>query len=206
VQRLGAEDGIMLPRVTFKTARIITYADASFANNRDLTSQLGYVCFLIDDGGNCAALAYKSLKARRVTRSVLAAETLAFSEAYDTAYMYRRILEQLHGLRFPITMLTDSKSLFDVITRASYTTEKRIMIDLAAAREAYEREELSDIGLVASENNLADGLTKPNKAAQDRLQGIITSGRHTPIVRQYVIRKRAVPQERTEPDRGSVSG
>eukprot|EP00170_Pyropia_yezoensis_P004074 contig_16768_g4085 len=34
-------------------------------------------------------------------------------------------------------MLTDWKQMFDVVIRASHITEKRLMIDVAAAREAY---------------------------------------------------------------------
>jgi len=57
-------------------------------------------------------------------------------------------------------MLTDSKQMFDVMTRASETTEKRLMIDLAAARDACNKQETSNDGLFKSERNIAEGLTK----------------------------------------------
>ena len=47
-------------------------------------------------------------------------------------------------------MLTGSLQMFDVITKASYTSEKRLMIDVAATREAYGRDEISNVGLVSS--------------------------------------------------------
>jgi len=58
-------------------------------------------------------------------------------------------------------MLTDSKQTSSVITRATHTTEKRLNIDVAAAREAHNRHTISNVGLVTSEHNMADRLTKP---------------------------------------------
>ena len=64
--------------------------------------------------------------------------------------------------------------MFDVITKGSSTTEKKLMIDIASGRECYNRKELSHVGLVASEHNIADGLTKetPNNA----LENLMSSG------------------------------
>ena len=69
-------------------------------------------------------------------------------------------IEQLLNQRIPVQMFTDSKSLFDVIVRASTTSERRLMIDISATRQAYERHEIADIGLISSEYNLADCMTK----------------------------------------------
>ena len=46
------------------------------------------------------------------------------------------------------------------------------MIYIAAARESYNREEISNVGLVMSEHNIADGLTReyPNEALKDHLR------------------------------------
>jgi len=79
------------------------------------------------------------------------------------------------GQKVPLKMYTDSKSLFDIITKCSHTTEKRLMIDVAAVREGYERFEISDIGFIRSEHNIAVGLTKLNgsKALLRMLGGTI---------------------------------
>jgi hypothetical protein len=41
------------------------------------------------------------------------------------------------------------------------TAEHRLQIDIALAREGFDRRWISDIALVASRDNLADALTKP---------------------------------------------
>lgn len=64
----------------------------------------------------------------------------AFADSFDQAYSLRHDLRQMLGIELPLMMLTDSDSLFKVITSSSsVTSEKRLMIDLRATREAYER-------------------------------------------------------------------
>ena len=56
---------------------IAGYADAGFANNEDLASQLGFIIMLKDEHNNTATIHYGSWKCHRVTRSVLDAEIYA---------------------------------------------------------------------------------------------------------------------------------
>jgi hypothetical protein len=49
------------------------------------------------------------------------------------------------GMTFPIECHLDNMSLFDVITRASSTLEKRVQLDVEAVRQSYAREELKHI-------------------------------------------------------------
>ena len=60
------------------------------------------------------------------------------------------------------------------------------MLDIHSARQAYRAHEISNIGFVRSNNNLADGLTKPKKqkAIFDLLQNAI----HTPVCEQWILR------------------
>lgn len=67
-------------------------ADASFANNDNLTSQLGYVVLLRDGANRCHVLVYSSKKARRVVRSIMAGEVYAFSDEFDAAFILKHDL------------------------------------------------------------------------------------------------------------------
>ena len=138
------------------------HADSSFHSNDDMSSQLGYIVLLCDTADQCHVLTYSSKKARRIVGSIVAGEDYAFADAFDAAYILKYDLERVYNQPLPVVMLTDSKQTFDVMTRATHTTEKRLMIDIAAAREAYNRHEISNVGLVKSEHNIAEGLTKPS--------------------------------------------
>jgi Reverse transcriptase (RNA-dependent DNA polymerase) len=186
--RKTADHKLDFQHLDINTLRIVAYSDASFANNADLSSQLGFVIFLSDASRKCNVFNYRSYKSRRVTRSVLGGEILAFADAFDCAYTLRKDIEKMLGRKVPLSLLTDSKSLFDIITKSSSTLEKRLMIDVAAARESYANEELSDIGLIRGEHNPADAFTKDSPAARKMLETILTSGSLDHPIVQWIYR------------------
>lgn len=53
-------------------------------------------------------------------------------------------------------MLSDSKKILDVVTKASETTEKRLMIYISTDQEAHQRKEISYIGFVLCMKNIND--------------------------------------------------
>lgn len=59
-------------------------------------------------------------------------------------------------------MYTESKSLFDTITKLSAISEKRMLIDVAAIRRSYTNDELTNVADVLSRYNVADSFTKSN--------------------------------------------
>lgn len=50
--------------------------------------------------------------------------------------------------KISIRTFTDSKQVFDVVTRGKRLTERRLAIDVTAAREAYKRFEMDRVMLV----------------------------------------------------------
>jgi hypothetical protein len=96
---------------------------------------------------------------------VLGSETMALADAFDMAYALKHNIETIIKQNVPIVILTDSLSLFDVITKATTTADKRLMIDLCVVKQAYERSEVDTIGFVRSEYNPADVLRKITRCA-----------------------------------------
>lgn len=185
--------GIKHRKLDLNSLRLQVYSDSSFANNRDSSSQLGYLIVMADASNRCNILQYRSFKSRRVTRSVLGAEVYAFAEAFDAAFIMKHDLENVLGRQVPVlAMLTDSKGLFDVITKNSITSERRLMIDLLAARQAYSRLEISDIGLVRTQYNPADAFTKVGRCSA--LERMLDLGVIDHPVEQWVIRQTDGPK------------
>ncbi len=81
---------------------ILAYADASFATNHNLTSQLGYIFLLCDKWDNACTLHYASYKSRRVARSILDAEKYAFAGACDFSYCAKKDLETVLDRTVPL--------------------------------------------------------------------------------------------------------
>lgn len=115
------------------------YSDAAFATNDDLSSQLGYLVMLADKSGKFHLLEYSSNKSKRVIRSIMGGETYAFMDALDATFAVKQDVEYIMGRKLDIHMFTDSKRLFDAITRGKRTMEKRFSVDIAAPRTAYKR-------------------------------------------------------------------
>lgn len=57
----------------------------------------------------------------------------------DVGFVLRVELERLLKRPVRLELLTDSQQVFCAIANARRTTEKRTMLDLAAAREGYDR-------------------------------------------------------------------
>ena len=57
-------------------------------------------------------------------------------------------------------MCTESESLFKTIVKSTTTTERRLMIIIEATRTAHGRQDISDVGLIRTDDTPADGLTK----------------------------------------------
>lgn len=171
-------------KLELESVHIRVYSDAAFATNDDLSSQLGFLILLADENDRCHIIEYASKKSKRVVRSIMGGETYAFMEAFDAVYSLKDDLAALLDRKLEIRMMTDSKQLFDAITRGRRTTERRLSIDITAARDAYQRFEIDTICLIAGEHNPADALSKIG--GNDSLLKVMDGIDRTPIVEQIV--------------------
>jgi len=116
-------------------------------------------------------LHWSSVKCKRVTRSVLASELYAMVHGIDLAIALRSTLDMIleqFSASVPTVVCTDSWSLYECLVKLGTTEEKRLMIDIMAIRESYERRELTEIRWIEGIDNPADAMTKakPNKALE----------------------------------------
>ncbi|KAF1974004.1 hypothetical protein BU23DRAFT_579966 [Bimuria novae-zelandiae CBS 107.79] len=134
--------GLRYIPVNLIDAKLIVFVDGSFANNKDLSSQLGFILMLINESTDvdnafiiCGNVIHYSLtKCKRVTRSVLA------SKIYGII-----ITERLSLPAVPLVVCTDSYSLYECLVKLGTTKEKRLIIDIMALRQSYERREITEI-------------------------------------------------------------
>ena len=183
LERCGQEHGLIFKALK-KPLHMAVFVDAAFANNRDLSSQLGFIVTLMDNEGAANIIHYNSQKSKRITRSALAAELYAMMNGFDTAAALKVLLDQLepnagadNSLKsaVPMVIYTDSRSLYDSLVSLNTTTEKRLLIDLHLLRQAYERREIAEVRWIPTEQNPADALTKekPTPAMVQLLQGTL---------------------------------
>ncbi len=171
--------GIRYIALDISTIKLFVFVDGSFANNKDFSSQIGYEIILANEitgneefeiKGNL--IHYSSTKSKRVTRSVLASEIYGMVGGVDMAIAINTtitmITDQLGFKSIPIIVCTDSYSLYECLVKLGTTKEKRLMIDIMAIRQSYERRELQEIRWINGQDNPADAMTKsnPNRALE----------------------------------------
>jgi hypothetical protein len=158
-QKENCGRGLRFVKLSQRHLRLITFTDAAFANNADLSSQIGYVIVLADQD-NANIIHWSSTKCKRVTRSVLASELYAMSNALDIASAIKSTIEKILRISLPLTICTDSKSLYDCLVKLGTTQEKRLMVDLMCLRQSYERREIAEVKWIDGNTNPADAMTK----------------------------------------------
>ena len=87
--------------------------------------------FLADKNDKCQPLYWSSHKSKRVSRSDLGSETMAFADAFDMKFAIKK---DMINQPLPIVMRTESLSLFGVTTKSTITAEKRLMIDIKVVK------------------------------------------------------------------------
>jgi hypothetical protein len=115
----------------------VVFTDASFANNTDLSSQIGFVIVLADCYNCTNIIHWSSIKCKRVTRSVLASELYAIAHGFDIGAVIKSTIEAIIQIKVPLILCTDSKSLYDCLVKLGTTQEKRLMVDIICLRQSY---------------------------------------------------------------------
>ena len=70
------------------------------------------------------------------------------------------IVRQLDIPLPPTIIYTDSYSLYECLVKLGTIKEKRLMIDIIALRQSYERRELTEVRWINGQDNPADVITK----------------------------------------------
>ena len=165
IRRCEGENGLLFKRLK-RPFHLAVFVDAAFANNKDHSSQLGFIIALMDDTSAANIIHYSSQKSKRITRSALAAELYAMMNGFDTAAALKVAIDGMlgtgekDGAGVPMVIYTDSRSLYDALVSLNTTTEKRLLIDLHLLRQAYERREVAEVLWIPTGQNPADALTK----------------------------------------------
>ncbi|KAK2004338.1 hypothetical protein LX36DRAFT_677081 [Colletotrichum falcatum] len=151
------ERGLRFIPLNLETAKLFVFVDRSFANNADLTSQLGFIVILANEDSNDSIeqstkntgeftvnrniVHFSSTKCKRVTRSVLTSEIYAMVAGADIAHAIGTTLalitERLAIPPIPTVICTDSYSLYECLVKLGTTKEKRLIIDIMAIRQSF---------------------------------------------------------------------
>ena len=157
---------IQIPKLDIGSLRVASYTDASFNNLTNGASQGAYMTFLYDKNGSSTPISWSSNRVKRIVRSTLAAETLAFTEGADSAFYVASLLEEMlfrnnnsQENRINIDCFTDSRSLFEITGTSNLTSDRRLRVEISAIREMIDNNEITS-NWISKQFQLSDCLTK----------------------------------------------
>lgn len=142
---------------------MVVFADASFENNADSSTQLGYMILQMERSDRANCLFFTSYIYKRIVRSVLG-ETYSFADGLDAEFGVLNDIQKMIGNPISLIILTDSESLLNIIVESTVATKKLLMTDIRAARGAYITGAISDVGWIRTHKSIADGLNNVAKS------------------------------------------
>lgn len=178
-QRQNAQRGLSYIQIDLRTAKLYVFVDGSFANNKNLNSQIGYVIFY---GNECSVeqvtgfqvtgniIYWLSTKCYKITKNVLASEIYSIISGFNIGFVLKTIiatiLEKLDLPPLPMVICTDSLSLYQYLAQLGIIAKKRFIINLLNLKQSYKDRETEKIRWISGETNPADSITKktPNQA------------------------------------------
>jgi hypothetical protein len=181
------------------TCKLFVFANGSFANNKDLSFQLGFLILFANEmressffelAGNIVH--WSSTKCKRVTRSVLVSEIYGIMNGVNTgialAIILRLIIDQLRLPEILLIICTDFYLLYEYIIKLGITQEKRLIIDIMSLRQSYERRKITEIKWIHNQDNSANALTKA--AANRAMERLMSSNKLNVRMEGYVEKAR----------------
>lgn len=90
-------------------------------------------------------------------------EVYDFMYALEMSFVIKKDMQALLGLELDIWMVNDSRQLLESVTRGNWNAERRLLIDITAARESYHNYEMSGIVLIRGEANQVEDHTKDSR-------------------------------------------
>jgi hypothetical protein len=73
----------------------VVFTNASFANNNNNSSQIGFVIVLADGNNNANIVYWSSIKCKRVTRFILASELYKMAHGFDHAAVIKTTIKKI---------------------------------------------------------------------------------------------------------------
>lgn len=124
--RACPDRGLTMHALHEKSLPIVEFADASFSNNADFSTQLAFIIFLWDRIPRANCMHYTSYKCKRIVRCVLGGELYTLAESHDYAFLLRHGIVAELGTSFPFIILTEWMSLFNVFIHSSTVSTKKV--------------------------------------------------------------------------------
>lgn len=156
--------------------KILAFPDATYGSLEDGSSQGAFMIFVAGKGDLVTPVCWQSKKLNRVTKSPLASETLALSEAADAGFLISAMIQEIFQIPFlpEVECYTDNNSLNDTLKTTNVITDRRLRVDIARIREMVKQREIK-VKWINGRQQIADCLTKYGASTVKMLETLESS-------------------------------
>jgi hypothetical protein len=102
------------------------------------------------------------------------------------ATTFEIIITRLNQPEIPLDICTNSYFLYECLIKLGITQEKRLMINILALRQLYERKKIAKIRWIYNRDNLANALTKAT--ANSSLKQLVSTNKLVVRIKEHVER------------------
>ena len=82
------------------------------------------------------------------------------SNGFDIAAVIKSTIENILDIKLPLSLCTDSKSLYEYLVKLGIIQEKRLIVDIIYFRQSYEKREITEVKWIDRDSNPANAITK----------------------------------------------
>jgi len=122
--------GLKFIKLDINILQLLVFMDTSFANNKDLSLQIGYVLVLVDASNKANIIHWSLIKCKRVIKSVLASELYSMAHGFNIGTAIKSTLDKVLQVNLLLILCTDLKSLYNCFVQLGTMQEKCLMIDV----------------------------------------------------------------------------
>lgn len=120
------EVGLTYQALEITTENLMLTKYATFANEKLMTSQLGFFLLMMDGTVRANVIHYWSIRCKRVTQSIMASEIHTLVLGYDYAYKIQHLAEEFMGRNLQLHGYTGIRTVLNKISKYRRTTETRL--------------------------------------------------------------------------------
>lgn len=116
--------GLYFDQLDIIIFKLIVFIDTLFANNFNLTSQIGYIICLTNTFNKANIIHWFSIKYKRVTRSVLALELYVMVQEFGLGIVIQLTIKEVLDIKLLLMIIcTNSKLLYNCLMKLGSTQE-----------------------------------------------------------------------------------
>ena len=111
----NANKGLKFVKLDINILQFLVFTDTSFANNKNLFSQIGYVFILADVSNKANIIHWSSTKCKKVTKNVLVLKLYSMAHGFNINTAIKSTLDKVLQINLLLILCINSKFLYNCL-------------------------------------------------------------------------------------------